>query len=557
MKNQIISFALLFYFLGTKAESIKIVKTSVDKAIVYLAGATLSSTENFNLSTGINQLVFEGVAPNLDQSSLQASGKGNFVIMDVKFNVKFNEQAAVVPATSKNIKAINAINDSLVELNFIIDELNDQLNALSTEKNIILGNRLMKGETKQDTLALLKDAMEYLRFKLKNINSETYKLKRELYAKDELKNRLTNRLNELNSINNATGNPTAKANEALYQIIVTVMADIETTAKVTVSYFINQAGWKPSYDLRASSTNNLINVTHKAQLYQNTGVDWNNATLTLATSTPNQSIVSPVLNPIYLSFYQAYSKNIIKKNSETHTSYDIAQMPSVGGNSIKGADEDKDAGNMYSFTEMVENLIQTEYAIKIKYNIPCDGKEHLVIIQNKEIKADYSFSATPKLDANSFLVAKITNWEDLNLIPGESRIFFDGSYLGQSFINPEETNDTLTLSLGRDKSIVIKRKMLKDKTKQKLILDEKIMTYAYEITVKNTKSLNVSLNITDQIPLSTTKEIVVKLIDSSKANYDLETGKLDWDITMKPNETRKFLVTYEVAIPKDKVVANR
>lgn len=557
MKNQIISIVLLFCFLGSKAESIKTVKTTVDKATVYLTGATLSCTENFNLSTGINQLIFEGVAPTLDQSSLQASGKGNFVIMDVKYNVKYNEQAAVVPVASKNIKAINAINDSLVELNFTIDELNDQLNALSIEKNIILGNRLMKGETKQDTLALLKDAMEYLRLKLRNINSETYKLKRELYAKDELKNRLTNRLNELNNINNAAGNPTIKANEALYQIIVTVLADVETTAKVTVSYFINEAGWKPSYDLRASSANNLISVTHKAQLYQNTGVDWTNATLTLATATPNQSIVSPILNPVYLSFYQAYSKNLSKKNNETLTSYDMATMPTTNGNSVKQTDEDKDAGMMYNFTEMVENLIQTEYAIKIKYNIPSDGKEHLVIIQNKEIKADYSFSATPKLDANAFLVAKITNWEDLNLIPGESRIFFDGSYLGQSFINPDETNDTLTLSLGRDKSIVIKRKTLKDKTKQKLILDEKVMTYAYEITVKNTKSLSVSLNIIDQIPVSSTKEIVVKLIDSSKANYDLETGKLDWDITLKPNETRKFLVTYEVAIPKDKVVANR
>lgn len=556
MKNQII-IALLFCFIGSKAESIKKVKTTVDNATVYLTGATLSSTENFNLNAGINQLIFEGVAPTLDQSSLQASGKGNFVIMDVKYHVKYNEQAVVVPVTSKNLKAINAVNDSLVELNFTIDELNDQLNSLLMEKNIILGNRLMKGETKQDTLALLKDAMDYLRAKLKNINSESFKLKRELYVQGETKTRLTNRLIELNNISNAASNSQTASNEALYQIIVTVMADVEITAKVTISYFINEAGWKPSYDLRASSSTNLITVTHKAQLYQNTGVDWTNATLTLATGTPSQSIVKPTLNPVYLSFFQAYSNNLKKEKNESLRVDEMTSKPSATSQTAMLNDEAKDAAMMYDFTEMVENLIQTEYAIKIKYNIPSDGKEHLVIIQNKEIKAAYSFSAIPKLDANAFLVAKITNWEDLNLIPGESRIFFDGSYLGQSFINPDETNDTLTLSLGRDKSIVLKRKTLKDKSKQKLILDEKVITYAYEITVKNTKSLSVSLNITDQIPISATKEIVVKMVDNSKANYDLETGKLDWDIILKPNETRKFLVTYEVSIPKDKIVANR
>ena len=97
---------------------------------------------------------------------------------------------------------------------------------------------------------------------------------------------------------------------------------------------------------------------------------------------------------------------------------------------------------------------------KLKYNIPADGKEHMVVIQNTEVKADYNFSAVPKLDANAYLQARITDWSDLNLLPGISRIFFDNSFVGQSVIDPYITNDTMLLSLGKDKSIIMQRKKL-------------------------------------------------------------------------------------------------
>jgi hypothetical protein len=109
--------------------------------------------------------------------------------------------------------------------------------------------------------------------------------------------------------------------------------------------------------------------------------------------------------------------------------------------------------------------------------------------------------------------------------------------------------------MGRDKAIVIQRKKLKDKTKEKVLLEEKTISVTYEILVKNTKSVATELHLDDQIPLSSTPAIVVKLIESSKAKYDAETGKLAWDINLKPKETRKISFTYEVKIPKDKVIA--
>jgi uncharacterized protein (TIGR02231 family) len=271
-----------------------------------------------------------------------------------------------------------------------------------------------------------------------------------------------------------------------------------------------------------------------------------------------QSTIKPNLAPAYLSFYNAYQQMEKKKalsKTPQSLSFNEATVCSVDKGNRYDLDDMKDAVASYDWTTVSENILNTEYEVKLRYNIPADGKQHLVAIQTKDLKTNYNLSSVPKLDASAYLLAKITGWEDLNLIPGNSRIYFDGTYIGESFIDPNTTNDTLELSMGRDRGIVVQRKKLKDKTKEKVLLEEKTISVTYEIMLKNTKSVAAELHIDDQIPLSSNPGIVVKLIDSSKAKYDVETGKLSWDINLKPKESRKISFTYEVKIPKDKMIA--
>ena len=551
MRKLFCSVVMVFTFIyAATAQQILTCKATVDKATVYLTGATLTSTADFNLKQGINELVFENISSGLNTQSLQASGKGNFVIMDVRCNVKMNEQPTVKPDT-KFDKIINQLNDSITEMEFVIEELTERNTALQSEKNILLNNRLMKGETKQDTLALFTEAISFLRSRLENINAETFKVKRALQKNNVALANLQQRYQELIDAKSKTAIPKI-SNASVCQAIVTVMAETESAARVSVSYYVNGAGWKPTYDIRASGTSNTIGITHKAQLYQNTGLDWNNTAITLATATPNQGINKPQLNPQLIGYFMAVMRE--KRKALNKQELDEVAVGTTTMDAKKPEMKD-DAEDMALYTDMVENLVQTEYNIKLKYNIPTDGKEHMVVIQNTEVKADYNFSAIPKLDAKAYLQARITDWSDLNLLPGISRIFFDNSFVGQSVIDPYITNDTMLLSLGKDKSIIMQRKKLKDKTRQKFLGEDKTISYSFEISLKNTKSLPVNITVEDQIPISNTQEIEVKLIAGNKANYNIETGKLEWDLQLKPGESKKLLVTYEVKLPKNKTVA--
>jgi uncharacterized protein (TIGR02231 family) len=556
--NSFLIQTCLLLFFSFQLHAANTFKAKVDRATVYLNGAQLFSNHEVALIQGVNEIIFEGVSPLLQVPSLQASGKGNFTIMEVRFDAVYPEAVAVAKPSAKKLKSLQLVSDSIREISLQLDEIADKMSALQTEKNILLNNRLIKGETKRDTLNLFKDAMEYLRTRLSNLNAETYKLKREQNLKTQLRNELQERENQLSALINQVdngGKPTPQAN---HRVIVSVLAEQPCAGSVSINYFVAEAGWTPEYDLRADNNTNKLQLTHKARITQNTGIDWSNALLTLATGTPMQSTIKPNLAPAYLSFYNAYQQMEKKKalsKTPQSLSFNEATVCSVDKGNRYDLDDMKDAVASYDWTTVSENILNTEYEVKLRYNIPADGKQHLVAIQTKDLKTNYNLSSVPKLDASAYLLAKITGWEDLNLIPGNSRIYFDGTYIGESFIDPNTTNDTLELSMGRDRGIVVQRKKLKDKTKEKVLLEEKTISVTYEIMLKNTKSVAAELHIDDQIPLSSNPGIVVKLIDSSKAKYDVETGKLSWDINLKPKESRKISFTYEVKIPKDKMIA--
>ncbi len=157
------------------------------------------------------------------------------------------------------------------------------------------------------------------------------------------------------------------------------------------------------------------------------------------------------------------------------------------------------------------------------------------------------------MDNDAFLIAQIDRWDSLSLLPGQANIIMDNVYLGKSFLNPNTTEDTLNLSLGRDKRVSINRKLIKEFKSVKRN-DTKTETYTYETTVKNNKNKPVELQLKDQYPISQTKEVEVVLTEDGSANIDNETGLMNWNIKLQPGESKKIRFSYQIKYPKNKVI---
>jgi len=170
--------------------------------------------------------------------------------------------------------------------------------------------------------------------------------------------------------------------------------------------------------------------------------------------------------------------------------------------------------------------------------------------------ADYIYFAVPKLDKDAFLVARSTGWEDLNLLPGEANVFFEGSFVGSIFLNTVSTEDTLDISLGRDKRIIVEREKNKDVTGSGIFGGTKIRQFSYTISMKNIRKETVKLIIEEQIPVSRQKDIDVKVLELSGGELNAETGKITWRVELAPSAIMKKIISFSVKYPKDKPITN-
>ena len=117
----------------------------------------------------------------------------------------------------------------------------------------------------------------------------------------------------------------------------------------------------------------------------------------------------------------------------------------------------------------------------------------MVLVKNTSLKTDYVYYTVPKLDASVYLIALITDLSELNLLPGKATSFHDGSYLGNTYINPSTMSDTMDLSLGKTTNINVTRLLLKNASKEKVVGDKIVKTFAYSITVKNLSKSTLDL----------------------------------------------------------------
>ena len=181
---------------------------------------------------------------------------------------------------------------------------------------------------------------------------------------------------------------------------------------------------------------------------------------------------------------------------------------------------------------------------------------HSVTIREEEISCILKNYAVPRVDKDAYLLAEIADWQNLDLLPGDANIIMDDTYIGKSLIDPNTTADTLNLSLGRDKRLAVKRSLVKELSSLKTSGGNNRQTFTYELIVKNNKLTDVNLILKDQYPLSTIKEVEVKLEEAGEAMVNAETGVLTWKVSLKAGESKKIRFSYSVKYPKDKKILN-
>jgi len=540
--NQWLFLITLLITATTQAQKPVYTNAKVSAATVYFNAAELTQNATATLPAGTSEIVVKNVAEYIYENTVQIGAPESVTVLSVQFTRNYMGDQ---PVTQPESAAVKKLRDSINSIQAELDKLVTQRNNDQKTLDLLDKNQQVAGQNTGLSVTDLVKLVDYYRAKRKQITANQLSL-----AQKEKK------LNErLTAINEKITDATAPKDTDAYKgkLVLQVMCDVAGTYPLEINYLTQGASWSPYYDLRADTSSGPITMMYKAQITQNTGIDWKQAKLTLSSGTPNQSSQIPVLVAWLLRFgtsYTPYSNaslmtNIYRPQAQTEKMADAE----VVGYSLKKKD-------LADYTTVNDNQMNVSFSIDVPYDILSNGKVHSVRMKEIKLPASYRHYSVPKLEQEAFLMAEVTDYGKYNLLPGEANIIFDGMYIGKTTINPNQTGDTLNLSMGRDKRITVKREKVADKSGTKFLSSYKEQTFTYETTIRNNKKEAINLMLKDQYPVSTDKEIEITLLKDDGAKANPETGVLTWELRLNPGETKKIRISYKVKYPKDKIIAN-
>ncbi|WP_281336701.1 DUF4139 domain-containing protein [Flavobacterium eburneipallidum] len=525
------------------------VAAKVKAATVYFNSAEIAQTTSVMLPKGTSEIVVKNVANYLNENTIQIGTASTVTVLSVQFTDNYISEYEL----DETNPAIKKVRDSIALVKKEMQRIRNTRESEVKTIELLDKNQQVSGVNSGLNVAELMKMTDY--YKTKRTEA-----KNNCDALDEKSTKLNALLAKLNSkleINTQKEDKTSNG-----KLIIQVMNEIAGNVDFDINYLTNSATWKPFYDLRANSVAEPINMMYKAEVIQNTGIDWKKVKLILSSGNPNQNNQAPILSSWSLRYQKnnASFSGYMDQNSVQNQLQGRVAGIAISKNSLAeeviSDDKFKEVIVTGINSAIIENQLNISFDIDIPYDILSNGKAHSVALKEIKIPASFKYYAAPRLEKEAFLLAEITDYSKYNLLKGEANIIFEGLYVGKTQINPSQTSDTLNLSMGRDKKISIKREKVVDKSGTKFLSSKKEQTFTYDITIRNNKKETAQVLLKDQYPLSSDKEIEIELLQSDSAKVNTETGILTWDLDLKPNETKKIRISYRVRYPKDKTIDN-
>ena len=535
MKN--LFFTLIFFLttsLIASADTEKEIKAGIKHVTVYPDRAQLNHETTVEVPAGKTILRLGGLSPYIDAQSIQVKGYGNLIILSVNHRNNYLQNLEDSPE-------VKSIRNQIDALQLKVEDEKAAISVLKEKEAFLIANRSILVKETTFSIEQLKSVMDLYTNNMDQVTTTI--LKKNRLIKDYEK--------QITALQKQIADKIGRLQLPSGEIEVTVSSEKPVSGRFTFSYVVSNAGWYPSYDIRVDDITKPVTLFYKANVFQNSGVEWKDVKLSFSNATPWVSGDVPVLYPWFIDYYSP--PNIMIRGVASSVKRSEAPMQAEMAVMDKKM-EVEEAEAAYVVVEKRIGETTITFDIAVPYIIPSDGKVQTIEIQRTTTPAEYKYLTVPKLSPLAYLTGNITDWAKQSLISGEATLYFENTFVGKSYLNVNQLTDTLTVSLGTDNSILVKREKRQDFTSRKMLGANKTETYSFLITVRNNKSNPVRITVKDQIPLSSNSGINVETVELSGGKHNSQTGEIKWDLDIKSQETRQLILTYSVRYPKDKTV---
>ncbi len=523
-------------------------KSVITHTTVYSDRAQVTRVAQIQVSEGEQVISFVAIPQYADSRSFQVKGIGKALLKDIKYREIYLKEV------SDDLK--RELESKLEQYQEVMKELTDVLHVQMSEKKhtesvlekIFSENTTIKNLPEPESWAKLIDFYRTGMTDLdKNIRESNIKIKKQQKLIDEQNFQIAQ-----------TG---GKAGEKQFIVDVTVLANETCELSLYLQYLIYNASWKPVYNLRVSSEEQKLMLEYAAEITQNTGENWEKIQLTLSTAQVQVNGNIPVLSPLYLKKIVYDNFEADEMDTETKNSLPVLAKSTAPKDMMKSAFEKRKDKMEAPIVEITEKTTSSVFKITGEWNIASDNKAHRTAITLIDLTAEFEYSAVPMLSPYAFLTARMANTSSFPLLPGRANVFFDGSFIAETYLKLILPEQKFEASLGVDESVKIERKQLPEMNKNEGIFTKKNKrSFAIENIITNNKKRDIKITVSEQVPVSQDADILVELIEPKIKENNSDTilandGILKQTRLLKAGEKINLPLKYSVEHGKDIEIA--
>jgi hypothetical protein len=284
MQNKLY-LALVGLIVAITAVAAEKQKTTIERVTVFTDGAQVERKQSVTLQSGEQVVTFTGMSPFLDAKSMQVKAKGRLTVLGVSHRT-------VHPDSALQVKRLRQADEEVKTLERSIQLVNDEQEMQAAQLELVKTNCSVASRTVATPLANIKELNNYYA-------QEVLAVKKRGQELDEKKQALEEQLEKKQHVRDSIAKVKLKT---LTEIDVKVNAQQAGRADFNITYYVKNAGWFPTYDVRSNSTHEPMQLSYKANIYQNTREEWNDVQVVLSSANPNRSNIAPELKTYWLDF---------------------------------------------------------------------------------------------------------------------------------------------------------------------------------------------------------------------------------------------------------------
>lgn len=518
----VFAFYSEYGFAQESAKDIKIVNSKISGVTLFVDGAEIIRETSVEITKGVTTLSFQGLSRSIIRNSVQFSSDKNLTILSV------TQRSNFLVKSDKSLE-LEKLEKRLSELNGRITDESTNLSVILEDMEFLRANRSIAGHSSALTVAAVQQMSDYYSNRFSALKIKEIAKSKIIKELTESRDSLTREIEHMRRDNTLPSG----------EILVKVSSANTGIYNLRLTYATSGASWKPLYDIRAASLDRPLILSYKGEVVQRTGENWSNVVLRLSSGSPSVSGILPKLEPQYLRYPQIVAIRGAKSiQRDMNLAYSTMEVP-----------ESAEAPAIIS-----ERQTSVEFTTANRYTINSDGESHIVDLTTYEMPAEYKYFAIPKIEKDVYLMASVAEREKYNLLNGEANIYFEGRFTGTTFIDAENTSDTLNFSLGRDRGVAVSREQITDYTEHKFIGSKKEELNGWRTVIRNNKNQHINIIVADQIPVSTIDEIEVSVQNLSGGVLARETGEVKWEISLEPSASKQIDLQYIIKYPKNKTI---